>query len=128
MEDYVVIKELIDANVGTRVIWDEEKNCFTYKKSTFISPYDTTYLSAGQVTQTPEYFCKLEHYPEYYAMNHSVFSRREILDLLKEAFPKKTLSGIDYEISASRELHIFDKKLRELGVTNAEKIVNNKTN
>jgi len=122
MEKYIIIKELPDASVGTEVIWDESANAFYYEKGCYVSPHKRNYLSAGQVTQTPEYFCKAQEYPEYYAYKSPVYSREEILKLLKDSFPNKSMSG-DYNISASKELRKFEQSLRELGKSNAEKIL-----
>ncbi len=58
MENYIVINELPDAHVGTKVIWDESANAFYYEKSVAVSPHFRNYLSAGTVTQTPEFFRK----------------------------------------------------------------------
>ncbi len=119
MEKYIVIKELPDAHVGTEVIWDEYDNNFYYEKSCYVSPHSRNYLSAGQVTQSPEYFCKAEEYPEYYTYHFPVYSRGEIIKLIKECFPNKIISN---EL-ISREMKIFEDKLRELGKYNAEKII-----
>lgn len=122
MDKYIVIKELPDASVGTEVIWDESANVFYYEKGCWVSPHKRNYLSAGQVTQTPEYFCKAEEYPEYYAYKYPVYSREEILKLLNESFPNKSMSG-KYNVSASEELMLFEEKLRNLGKSNAERIM-----
>lgn len=55
-QDYVVIKELPDAGIGTKVIWDEDANTYFYYKSAYVTPNHTAFLTAGQVTQTPELF------------------------------------------------------------------------
>lgn len=112
MEKYIVIKELPDAHVGTEVIWDEENNVFYYQKSGWVSPHPKNHLTPGQVTQTPEYFCRANEYPEYYAYHHPVYSRKEILDLVKECF---------CDTSTTRK---FEKRLREIGKSNAEKMTN----
>lgn len=57
---------------------------------------------------------------DYYSYNNPVYSRKEILDLIKECFPDKSLNGI-YKISASKQIHDFETKLRELGKINSEK-------
>lgn len=87
MEKYIVIKKLPDAKVGTEVNWDENENCFWYNKSGWTSPNDKNYLSAEQVTQSYEYFCLADKYPEYYAFNYPVYSINEILKLVNEYFP-----------------------------------------
>jgi hypothetical protein len=33
MDKYIIIKELLDASVGTEVIWDECVNAFYYEKA-----------------------------------------------------------------------------------------------
>jgi len=123
MVNYIVIKNLPDACVGTDVMWDTSANSYYYKKSAYVSPNDTTFLTAGQVTQNPEFFCKDVDYPEYFAYKHPVYNREEIISLIEECFPDKRMSG-DYQISASNEIELFRKKLRELGKTNAKKIIN----
>lgn len=62
---------------------------------------------------------------EMYAYKNPVYSREEILYLLKTSFPNKSISSIlgDFNVSASREIHLFEQKLRELGKINAEKIM-----
>lgn len=54
--DYVLLKSLPDADAGTKVIWDEAANAFYYEKSSFVSPHEKNYLTAGTVTQSPEWF------------------------------------------------------------------------
>jgi len=112
MEKYIIIKELPDASVGTEVIWDEESNAFYYEKGCWVSPHNRNYLSAGQVTQTPEYFCKAQDYPEYYAYHYPVYSRKEVLELLKDKL-------------TSRD-QMFKERLRNLGKSNAELILSQK--
>jgi hypothetical protein len=56
MNNYKVITTLPDANIGTEVIWDEEKNHFYYQKSVWVSPHRYSYLTKGTVTQSPEWF------------------------------------------------------------------------
>jgi hypothetical protein len=119
METYIVIKNLPDAQVGTEVHWNSYKNFYCYKKSSFVYPNDTTFLTEAQVTQTPEFFCRAIEYPEYFAYKHPVYSREEIIALIKECFPKITMSG-QFELSASKEIKFFEEKLRELGKKNAE--------
>lgn len=125
MEKYIVIKKLPDANVGTEVNWNESENCFNYEKSDFISPNNKAYLTSAQVTQVPEYFCKANEYPEYFAYKYPVYNREEILKLVEECFPNKRFTG-QFELSASKEIRDLDNKLRELGRINAEKLIYNK--
>lgn len=124
MEKYIIIKELPDANIGTEVIWDETLNAFYYKKSCYISSYEKNILTVEQVTQTPAYFCKIDEYPEYFAYKYPVYSREEILNLIKECFVNKKLTG-QFELSASKEIHQFENRLREIGKINAETIIHN---
>jgi hypothetical protein len=126
MENYIIIRELPDASVGTEVIWDGLKNYFYYKKSAFVSPNATTFLTAGQVTQNPLFFCKATEYPEHYAYKYPVYSREEILSLVKECFPNRRLNGFCggvYEVSAAKEVRLFELKLREIGKINAQKLI-----
>lgn len=122
MDKYIIIKELPDASVGTEVIWDESANAFYYEKECFISPHKRNYLSVEQVTQKPEYFCKAQEYPEYYAYKYPVYSGEEILKLLKDSFPNKLIGGA-YKTSASKQLRTFEEGLRKLGKSNAERIL-----
>ncbi len=127
MEKYIVIKELPDAIVGTEVNWDESANAFWYKKGCYVTPHDKSFLTAGQVMQTPEYFCKANEYPEYFAYKYPVYSRKEILSLIEECFPNQSMSNDkDRRISASKEIQQFECKLRELGKCNAEMIMKKK--
>ena len=114
MQKYIIIKELPDASVGTEVYWDLNINSYVYKKSAYVSPNDTNYLTAGQVTQNCDFFCKCDEYPEYYAYKYPVYSREEILGLLKDSFEKRT----------SSQIMTFENKLRELGKLKAKKILN----
>ena len=125
MENYVVIKELPDAHVGTDVIWDEGKNHYTYQKSSYVSPASKNYLTAGQVTQTPAFFKKASEYSEYFAWDNPVYSRKEIYDLIKTTFENSefgtvNLNGHNFEILLTR----FRNALREMGKNNAEKLLN----
>lgn len=122
MENYIVIKKLPDAEVGVKVNWCETKKCFKYKKSEYIPPNDTTYLTFEQVTQNIDYFCKAKEFPDYYAYEYPTYSRKEIDILIEECFPNKRLSG-QFEISASTQLQRFCHRLREIGKINAEKII-----
>jgi hypothetical protein len=123
MKKHIVIKELPDACVGTEVIWDKDANAFWYEKTGHVSPHQKNYLTAGQVTQTPEYFCDANEYPEYFAYNNPVYSRKEMLDLIKECFPNNSMRSSHGYISASQELHKFENELRKLGKLNAENII-----
>lgn len=115
MSNYIIIKELPDAYIGTEVIWDESANSYYYEKCGWVSPHQRNYLTMGQVTQTPEYFCKKEEYPDYFAYKNPVYSREEILSLINVCFGKDT-----------KDIYNFEKKLRELGIKNAELILKNK--
>lgn len=58
MKNYILLRDLPDAERGTRLIWDEGANAFYYEKTWWVSPYNRNYLTAGQVTQSPEWFCE----------------------------------------------------------------------
>ena len=122
MKKHIVIKELPDANIGTEVIWDETQNCFYYEKSAYVSPYNRTFLTAGQVTQTPKFFCAVENHPEYFAFNNPVYSRKEVLDILKQSFPNRQFSG-EFSISASKQINDFETLLRKIGIENAKTLL-----
>ena len=121
-DNYIVIKELPDASVGTKVIWEDGKNVYSYEKSSYVSPYDVNVLTDGQVTQNPEYFTKEKNYPEYYAFHNPVYNRNEILDLIKEYFPGRNIDGC-FNSTASNHIYRFETKLKNLGVINAKKIL-----
>lgn len=112
-QKYVVIKKLPDADVGIEVIWDETNNCYYYEKSAHVSPNDKSYLTAGQVTQTPEFFCKAIEYAEYYGYHFPVLSRKEVLNLLDSHYNKTN----------TPERRCFETDLRELAKINAEKLI-----
>ena len=121
MENYILLKDLPDSTKGTRVIWDEKKYCFYYENTPI---NQKNYLSESQVTQSPEWFCKEKEYVELYVFENAVYSRKEILDLLKDCFPEKKLTGIQtngvYNISASQQIYNFEQELINLGKTKAE--------
>jgi len=114
MGKYIVIKELPDANVGTEVNWEEGKNCYSYKKCAHVSPFDKTYLTAGQVTQTSEFFTKAEDFPEYYGYHNPVFSRKNVIEILKDFdISTKVAHEIDVKLRVRAKVHattILDKK------------------
>ena len=56
MKKYILKVNLPDAHKGAEVIWDENANAYYYNKSAYISPHNKTYLTAGQVTQSPDFF------------------------------------------------------------------------
>ena len=60
---------------------------------------------------------------EEYAYDNPVYSRKDILELIKMSFPDKRMNGI-YSTSASIELHRFETQLRELGKQKAYKLLN----
>ncbi len=57
---------------------------------------------------------------EEYAYDNPVYSRKDILELIKLSFPDKRMNGI-YSTSASIELQRFETQLRELGKQRAYK-------
>jgi len=59
---------------------------------------------------------------EDYAYKKPVYNREEILKLLKDSFPNRSISGT-FNISASKEIYAFEEALRKLGKLNAEKII-----
>ena len=122
MDNYILLKDLPDTAKGTKLIWDEGANAFYYEKGAWVSPHQRNYLTAGQVTQTPEWFVKEKDYAELFCFQNPTYSRKEILDLLKTCFPNKRVTG-QYEISAARELYAFEQELRKLGKQKAEYII-----
>lgn len=122
MEKYIVVKKLPDASIGTEVIWSEGSNCFYYEKK-LNGILCTNYLSYEEVTENNEFFCKANEYPEYYAYKFPVYSREEILGLLRDSFPHQYMSSGDFRISVSREIRQFETSLRELGKLKAEVII-----
>lgn len=120
---YIVIKQLPDADVGTEVKWSEEENLFYYDKTAWISPHNKNYLSKGQVMENPEYFCPAGQYPEYYGYKNPIYSREEILNLLSNCFPNKTILGDQFNISVLKEIECFKSGLKKLGIENAKNIL-----
>jgi hypothetical protein len=65
---------------------------------------------------------------EEWAYKNPVYSREEILELLRKSFPDKSISGVLIgKISASKQIYRFEQALRELGKSNAEKIMKQQT-
>ncbi len=125
-EKYIVIVELPDAHIGTEVIWDENKNHYYYNKSSYVSPDNKNYLTAGQVTQSPKFFKKASEYAEHYAYHEPTYSRKDVLDLIKTVFPNNaTNTDNQREYVIRQELDRFNKELREMGRVKAEKLLNN---
>ena len=63
---------------------------------------------------------------EEWAYKNPVYSREEILELLRKSFPDKSISGV-FRISASKQIYDFEQALRELGKSNAKKIMKQET-
>lgn len=123
---YIVIKDLPDAKIGTKVYWNRDMEYYCYEKDIKVEPNHTlSFLNREEVEKNREYFCKAEEYPEYYAWRHPVYSRGEVYNLIKECFPNRKFSG-SFSLSAAEELQRFDKRLREKGKQNAEEILENK--
>ena len=72
MENYILLKNLPDAEKGTKVTWEENANAFYYIKSSYVSPHNKNYLTAGTVTQSPEWF--------------TVEKNKEIIDLFDNCY------------------------------------------
>ncbi len=64
-----------------------------------------------------------EEEAEEYAYDNPVYSRKDILDLIKMNFPDRRFNGI-YSVSSSIELHRFENQLRELGKQKAYSLLN----
>ena len=58
-DNYVLLKDLPDINFGAIAEWDEASNAFKMEKSSWVSPHRYYWMSAGTVTQSPEWFMKL---------------------------------------------------------------------
>ena len=69
-----------------------------------------------QVENNSEYFCKANEFPEYYAYNNPIFSRKEVLEIFEKCFDENNRC----------KKQIFSDELRNLGKINAEKILNKK--
>lgn len=84
MDNYILLKDLPDATKGTMLIWDEGANSFYYNKSAWVPPHQRNHLTAGQVTQTPEWFVKEKDYMKCLSENtsdvrqHLLFKMRDI--------------------------------------------------
>jgi len=127
MEDYVLIKDLPDAKTGTLVVWNPEINAFHYEKSVNEEERHSKFnwLSKEQVIYGTIWFCKANDYPEHYAYHNPVFSRKDVLAILKTAFPEKKLDGA-YSITASKQIVAFESLLRDFGKTKAKEIMKSK--
>jgi len=113
MEKYIVIKGLPDAHVGTEVDWNEKLNCYQYKKSESFANQDATYLTQKQIVENSTFFCKATEYPEYFAYWNPVYTRKDVLDLIKVTFQYK-----------NHDTYRFEAALRSFGKEKAEKILN----
>jgi len=126
MEDYVVIRDLPDAKEGTMVFWHCEEEAFFYEKSNVAANgVKLNWLSKEQVIHGSIWFCKANDYPEYYAYHNPIFSRKDVLAILKTAFPEKRLDGV-YSINASKQINTFEALLRNFGKDRAKEIIKNK--
>ena len=56
MNNYVLLKDLPDVNAGAVAEWIEDANAFKMEKSAWVSPHRYCWMSAGTVTQSPEWF------------------------------------------------------------------------
>lgn len=126
MENYVVIKRLPDADIGTGVIWDGAIQGYVYQRNTASTGYVDAILTKEQVVNNHDFFAKESEWPDYYSYHNPVFRRKDILDLINECFGDKSASGKGYKISASKELYLFQQKLRELGDLKAKEYINDK--
>ena len=124
MEKYIVKTELPDAKVGTEVLWDESTEAYYYLSDSIL-PTQKHYLSKEQVICKGRYFCKAIEYPEYYAFIYPLFSRKEVLEIMREAFPNRSYSGM-FHTSASKEMDKFQALLRTVGLDKTYKVLNKK--
>lgn len=115
-----------DADVGTEVIWNEDFQQFTYQRNTTSTGYVDAILTKEQVVNNHEFFVKESEWPDYYSYHNPVFSRKDILGLINKCFGDNSASGKGYKISVSKELYLFQQKLRELGDLKAKKYINDK--
>ncbi len=79
MQTYVVIKELPDARVGTKVSWDENEELYCYNKSAYCAPHDKSYLTKGQVIGMDEYFKPYKPYDDFLALKASFTPEQKAL-------------------------------------------------
>lgn len=124
MEKYIVKTELPDAKVGTEVLWDESTEAYYYLNDSIL-PTQKHYLSKEQVVCGGKYFCKAIEYPEYYAFMYPLFSRNEVLTIMREAFPNRSCSGM-FNVNVSKEMYKFQELLRTVGLDKAHKILDKK--
>lgn len=123
MQNYIVIKELPDANIGTKVIYNEEKNLYFYDKNSQVEGHNfQNYLTEFQVTNM-NFFCPESQYAEYFGYNNPVLSRFDVLELLKKHFKDGSTYSIG-ERCYNKEFHKFEEDLRELTRQKAEKTLN----
>jgi len=123
MENYILIKDLPDAKQGTVLYWSEVDNKFTYCDLNGVIKS----LTKEQVITNNHFFIAANKYPEYYAWNNPVYSRKELHALFKEIFYARYITDqFGNKTSGSIELNHLDTSLRILGKMNAEKILNSK--
>lgn len=109
-KNYVVIKQLPDAGIGTLVHWDEGKNCYWYQKSVWVSPDRYNYLSSGSVRGNSEFFAPYEKDSQSYdsePIKQESESHEE--QRLKEKFDAERKRAIFWEDTAKKT----DKDVRE---------------
>lgn len=127
MKHYIVIKAFPGATVGTVVVWNTAYKAYVFKSKPFNSgsSWDFNFIPAEEVENNKEYFCKASSYPEHYAWNNPVFSRKDIHELLDECIPNKLLTGpkSTFAIRSSSELQEFRVKLRKLGNNRAKELL-----
>jgi hypothetical protein len=119
MKTYVVRKKLPDAEVGTLVKWDGEKECYYYNRT--YSDNNTgsvTFLTKDQILNGAEFFIEYDKYPEYYGYENPVLSRKDVLDLFNDVFKEKLFNN----------QQLFREKLKKLTKEKAKKLIENQDN
>jgi hypothetical protein len=119
MKTYVVRKKLPDAEVGTLVKWDGEKECYYYNRTySDNNTGNVTYLTSDQILNGADFFIEYDKYPEYYGYENPVLSRKDVLELFNNVFKEKLLNN----------QRLFREKLRKLTKEKAKKLIENQDN
>ena len=104
MKQYIICQALPDANEGTEVNWNFELSCYEYPKSDWPNTIDSvSRLTLAQVCSNPQFFIPASEWPEHFGYHNPIFSRKDVLDIMKSCDLRPTDSAIQAFNSALRE-------------------------
>lgn len=112
MNNYVLLKSLPDADAGTPVIWDEGSYGYYYQKGAWVGPHDKNYLTAGTVTQSPEWFREQLKEPPL-GIKPLFIHNEQRLDQLNAAIERYTNTGFPVPKEWISEKKSLEKYLKE---------------